>query len=107
MSRTKILPDDVKKGCIALVQGYDRRRKDPKNALELHRIRAVEYAVENIGKDLDDGDRQLLIKGILQNCVAGRKYPFEKLGIDIMERTCFYDRRTAFLADIAKFMGLI
>ena len=107
MSRPKIIPDDVKKCCMALVQGYDRRRKLACSSLELHRVEAVEYAIGNVGQDLTERDRQILLRAILRSCTEGRKYPFEKLGVDMMERTCFYDRRTKFLTDIAKYMEMV
>jgi len=162
MSRTKILPDDVKKNCISLVEGYDRRKeaynlrraeliysshnnivtiKDPdhpdderkgegvyiagsrfasrtteniaeqilglENLLETQRMRAVEYAADNVGLDLAEKDRQILINAMFKSCIQGRKYPFERLGVEGMERSCFYERRLKFLADIAKYMKMI
>lgn len=162
MSRSKILPDDVKQNCISLVKGYARRReaynlrraelmhntpnniviiKDPKhtdderegegvyipgsrfasrttediaerilgleNQLETQRMRAVEYAAENIGLDLTERDRKILVSAIFKSCIQGRKYPFERLGVEGMERSCFYDRRLKFLADIARYMKMI
>ena len=162
MSRTKKLPDDVKKECMALVKGYLRRRqeytlrceelmstshnnvitiKDPtepdnwkkyegvilpgnrhasrttediaeriqglEKLPDTKRMRAVEYAAERIGLDLPQPARQILVKAIFKSCIEGRKYPFERLGVDGMERSCFYDRRAKFLMNIAKYMGLI
>lgn len=107
MSRPKSMPDDVKKSCLALVQGYDRRHRGAGNALELQRVRAVEYAAGNVGLDLSEKDRQTLLRAIFKSCNDGRKFPFEKLGVDMMERTCFYDRRTKFLTDIAQYMDLL
>lgn len=107
MSRKKKMPDDVKKSCLALVQGYDRRHRAAGNALELQRVRAVEYAARNVGKDLGERDREILLQAIFKSCTDGRKFPFEKLGVDMMERTCFYNRRTRFLMDIAEYMELL
>lgn len=107
MSRKKVLPDDVKKICLALVQGYERRRRLACHPLDLQRVRAVEYASDNVGRDLAEGDQRILLQAFMKSCTEGRKFPFEKLGVDIMERTCFYDRRTKFLEDIAKYMKLI
>lgn len=107
MSRRKTMPDDVKKSCLALVQGYNRRHKTAGKALELQRLRAVEYAAGNVGQDLAEKDRQILLQAIFKSCMDGRKFPFEKLGVNMMERTCFYDRRTRFLTDIAKYMDLL
>lgn len=106
MSRPKVIPDDVKRICLALVQGYARRRVSAHSPLELQRLKAVEYAAGNVGQDLAEKDRENLLQAIFKSCTDGRKWPFEKLGIDVMERTCFYDRRTKFLADIAAYMEL-
>jgi len=107
MSRKKAIPDDVKKICLALVQGYERRRRLACSPLELQRVRAVEHAADNVGRDLAEGDQRILLQAFMKSCTEGRKYPFEKLGVDMMERTCFYDRRKKFLKDIAKYMELI
>lgn len=107
MSRRKVLPDDVKKICLALVQGYERRSGQTCASLELQRVKAVRYAADNVGRDLAESDRQTLLQAIMSSCKGGRKNPFEKLGVDMMERTCFYDRRTRFLQDIARYMDLI
>ena len=107
MSRPKTLPDDIKKSCLALVHGYERRRRSASSPIELQRVRAVEYAAENVGKDMREQDRQALLQAILISCINGRKYPFEKLEVDTMERTCFYKHRLNFLADIAKYMEML
>lgn len=107
MSRAKSMPDDVKKSCLALVQGYSRRLRNADNALERQRVQAIEYAARNVGQDLSENDREALLQAIIKSCINGRKYPFEKLHVDIMERTCFYNRRTKFLSDIAEYMDLL
>lgn len=75
--------------------------------LETRRMRAVEYAESRIGLDLRDDDRKILKKAIFTSCIQGRKYPFERLHVEGMERSCFYDRRMRFLIDIAKYMDMI
>ena len=107
MSRKKKLPDDVKKICLALVQGYNRRSKVAGRDLEQRRLRAVELAAENIGQDLTEPCRRALVQAIFQSCAGGRKHPFERLGVAGMERSCFYERRMKFLVDIAKYMELV
>lgn len=107
MSKPKLLPDDVKKSCLALVQGYSRRRKTADSPLELQRVRAVEYAAGNVGPDFSEQDRRKLTDAIIKNCISGRKYPFERLGVDMVERTYFYNHRMKFLADIAEYMDLL
>lgn len=74
---------------------------------ETKRMRAVEYAAELIGIDLPECQRKKLVRAIFLSCTQGRKYPFERLGIVGMERSCFYDRRMKFLVCIAKYMELI
>lgn len=161
MSRKKVLPNDVRKFCLSLVQGYSRRRKEynlkreeltsitPCNIVkirdpnkkddernwegvslpsahnasrtteditekilgleklpETQYMRAVEFAAGNIGLDLMEKDRKVLVNAIFKSCLQGRKYPFERLGVEGMERSCFYDRRTKFLIDIAKYLKI-
>lgn len=74
---------------------------------DTQRMRAVEHAADRIGLDLSEKDRQILVKAVFKSCIEGRKYPFERLGVEGMERSCFYERRTKFLVNIAKYMGLI
>lgn len=71
------------------------------------RMRAVEYAAKRVGLDLPEDKRQLLVSAIFTSCIQGRKYPFERLNVEGMERSCFYDRRMKFLIDIAKYMDMI
>lgn len=78
------------------------------NQADTQRMRAVEYATDRIGLDLvDKAERDALRKAIFLSCTQGRKYPFERLGVIGMERSCFYDRRMKFLTDIAKYMDMI
>lgn len=74
---------------------------------DTRRMRAVEYAIDRVGLDLPEDQQKLLRKAIYTSCIQGRKYPFERLQVDTMERSCFYDRRMKFLMDIAKYMGLL
>lgn len=74
---------------------------------ETRRMRAVEDAAKRVGLDLPEDQRRALLNAIFKSCIDGRKYPFERLGVAGMERSCFYDRRMKFLCDIAKNMGLI
>ena len=74
---------------------------------DTRRMRAVEYAMDRIGLDLNEEQQTILRKAIYTSCLQGRKYPFERLQVEGMERTCFYDRRAKFLTDIAKFMGML
>ena len=67
-------------------------------------MRAVEQAQLRIGLDLPEDMRQKLVKAIMLNCTAGRRYPFECLDVEGIERTNFYNRRTVFLIDIARYL---
>ena len=67
-------------------------------------MRAVEQAQLRIGLDLPEELRRKLVKAIMLNCCAGRRYPFECLDVEGIERTNFYSRRTAFLIDIATYL---
>lgn len=162
MSRTRVLPKDVRDSCLAYVRGYARRReeyinrraeilsvstsnvvtiKDPddpededkhegvilpgshhasrtaedmaakieelEQQPETKRMRAVEYAAGKVGRDLTEDQRKMLVNAIFTSCIQGRKYPFERLQVEGMERSCFYDRRMKFLVDIAKYMEMI
>ena len=75
--------------------------------METRRMRAVEYAEGRIGLDLPESQRKDLARAIFTSCTKGREYPFERLCVEGMERSCFYDRRMRFLIDIAKYMDMI
>jgi len=110
-------PDDERKGEGVYIAGsrFASRTTENiaeqilglENLLETQRMRAVEYAADNVGLDLAEKDRQILINAMFKSCIQGRKYPFERLGVEGMERSCFYERRLKFLADIAKYMKMI
>lgn len=82
------------------------RLQGMENLLETKRMRAVEHAAELIGLDLPEDQRKKLVNGIFASCIRWRKYPFERMGIEGMERSCFYDRRRKFLLEIAKYMEM-
>ena len=75
---------------------------------ETQRMRAVERAKLEIGLDLSEEDRGKLANAIILNCEDGRNYQYEYLDVpEGIGRTNFYDRRTTFLIDIAKFLKII
>ena len=110
-------PDDKRKGEGVYIPGSHFATRTTENigekllALEeqpeTQRMRAVEYAAKNIGVDLTSKDRKILKEAIFKSCIHGRRYPFERLGVEGMERSCFYDRRRKFLVDIAKYMKML
>lgn len=110
-------PDDDQKSFGVLLPGSHNASRVTENiaermiGLEEHpdtiRLRAVEYARDRIGIDLPESQRKKLVKAIFISCIQGKKCPFERLHVEGMERSSFYDRRMRFLIDIAKFMGMI
>ena len=85
-------------------QALERLEHSP----DARRVAAVDKAKLLIGNDLQDEElRRKLTNAILLNCESGRNYPFEILGVDFLGRSNFYDRRTDFLADVAKIFGII
>lgn len=110
-------PENDRKSVGVMLPGAHKVSRTTENiaermlALEDHpdtiRMRAVEYAESRIGADLPEGQRKLLQKAILNSCIQGKKCPFERLHVEGMERSCFYDRRMRFLVDIAIFMDMI
>lgn len=115
--RDKDHPEDEKKNTGVMLPGSHNASRTTENiamrmvGLEDHadtrRMRAVEYAEGRIGQDLPEDQRKILIKAIFTSCIQGRRCPFERLHVEGMERSCFYDRRMRFLIDIAKYMDMI
>lgn len=115
--RDKDHPEDDRKSVGVMLPGAHNASRTTESiaekmlSLEDHpdtiRMRAVEYAADRIGMDLPDRQRKLLVKAIFTSCIQGKKCPFERLHVEGMERSCFYDRRMRFLIDIAKFMDMI
>ena len=117
-SRRRELTGRSSTSCVAVHTGAEhqatrtteeitRRILALEERLETRRMRAVEYATERVGLDLGHESRNLLRDAVIRNCIDGRKYPFERLYVEGMERSCFYDRRRKFLYDIAKYMEMI
>ena len=110
-------PDDKRKGEGVFIPGSHFATRTTENisesilALEelpeTQRMRAVEYAAKNIGVDISPEGQRILREAIFKSCLHGRKCPFERLGVEGMERSSFYDRRRKFLMDIAKYMKML
>ena len=117
MIRDKEYPDDDRKAEGVILPGSHNASRTTENiamrvvGLEDHmdtrRMRAVEYAEGRIGLDLPEEQRRALSRAIFTSCTKGRQCPFERLHVEGMERSCFYDRRMRFLIDIAKYMDMI
>lgn len=71
------------------------------------RIRAVGRARRRIGTDLPDELRRKLQKAIMLSCENGREWPYERLDVPGIARSECYERRAAFLTDIAVYLRLI
>lgn len=75
---------------------------------ETQRMRAVEQAKLHIGLDLENEElRQRLTEGILLNCMSRKQYPYAILDLSGISEIGFKRRKTAFLSDVAIFLGLI
>lgn len=103
-----MIPYDVKQECLWIVRGYSRRAKERVHLpQDVQRIHAVEYALNQIGHDIQDCDtRQRLRNAIVLNCESGKQYPFERLAVDGFSRSEFYRRKDKFLYSVAKYMGI-
>lgn len=71
------------------------------------RLKAVSRARRRIGADLPDELRRKLQKAIMLSCENGREWPYERLDVPGIARSEFYERRAAFLTDIAVYLRLI
>lgn len=75
---------------------------------ETQKMRAVEQAKLHIGEDIQSEElRQRLAEGIWLNCQSHRKYPYAILDLPGISEIGFKRRKTAFLSDIAIFLGMI
>ena len=119
MSKKPTMPYDVRLECIAYVRGYPRRVQAYEYALnmgdvflersqETRKMRAVEYAIAQCGKDIaSDSIRQKLTQSIIQNCQGKHKYGRGHISIPGISERTFSRRKEQFLADIAKYCGMI
>lgn len=74
---------------------------------ETQKMRAVEYAMDRCGKDIDSETvRKQLILGIMRNCQGKHKYSRNRIVIPGISERTFSRRKEQFLADIAKYSGL-
>lgn len=75
---------------------------------ETKKMRAVEYAIDRCGRDLDsDAIRRQLIYGIMHNCQGKHKYARNRIVIPGISEATFSRRKERFLHDIAKYAGLL
>ena len=90
------------------VWGTERKLKNLESMADARRIAAVEQAKKRIGSDLKNEELQKrLTEAIVLNCENGRQYPYERLGIDDIGRTNFFERRAFFLKEVAFLAGVL
>lgn len=75
---------------------------------ETKKMRAVEYAMENVGRDIaNENVRRKLVWAIMRNCDSQKRYPAEMVMPDGMSYATFRRRKGRFLFEIAKKSGMI
>ena len=131
MSKKATLPYDVRLECIAYVRGYPRRVRAYREARaeilggthsaaegmaeqlaaienwpETKKMRAVEYAIDRCGLDLEsESVRKQLTQGIMRNCQGKHKYSRNKIIVPGISERTFSRRKEQFLHDIAIYCG--
>lgn len=75
---------------------------------ETKKMRAVEYAMDNVGRDIaNENVRRKLVWVIMRNCENRDRYPLRIMdGCGFSERT-MKRRKAAFLWHVADYLGLI
>lgn len=75
---------------------------------ETKKMRAVEYAIDNVGRDIaNENVRRKLVWVIMRNCENRDRYPLRIMdGCGFSERT-MKRRKAAFLWHVADYLGLI
>lgn len=75
---------------------------------ETKKMRAVEYAIDRCGLDLEsESIRKQLTQGIMRNCQGKHKYSRNRIVIPGISEATFSRRKERFLHDIAKYAGLL
>lgn len=75
---------------------------------ETKKMRAVEYAIDRCGLDLEsESVRKQLTQGIMRNCQGKHKYARNRIVIPGISEATFSRRKERFLHDIAKYAGLL
>lgn len=74
---------------------------------ETKKMRAVEYAIDRCGLDLESEIvRKQLTQGIMRNCQGKHKYARNRIVIPGISERTFTRRKEQFLMDVAKYSGL-
>lgn len=75
---------------------------------ETKKMRAVEYAIDRCGLDLEsESVRKQLTQGIMRNCQGKHKYARNRIVIPGISEATFSRRKERFLHDVAKYAGLL
>lgn len=75
---------------------------------ETKKMRAVEYAIDRCGLDLEsESVRKQLTQGIMRNCQGKHKYARNRIVIPGISEATFSRRKERFLHDIAEYAGLL
>lgn len=73
---------------------------------ETKKMRAVEYAIDRCGLDLEsESIRKQLTQGIMRNCQGKHKYSRNKIIVPGISERTFSRRKEQFLLDIAIYCG--
>lgn len=73
---------------------------------ETKKMRAVEYAIDRCGRDLEsESIRKQLTQGIMRNCQGKHKYSRNKIIVPGISERTFSRRKEQFLYDIAIYCG--
>lgn len=73
---------------------------------ETKKMRAVEYAIDRCGQDLEsESIRKQLAQGIMRNCQGKHKYSRNKIIVPGISERTFSRRKEQFLYDIAIYCG--
>lgn len=73
---------------------------------ETKKMRAVEYAIDRCGRDLEsESVRKQLTQGIMRNCQGKHKYSRNKIVVPGISERTFSRRKEQFLYDIAIYCG--
>ena len=73
---------------------------------ETKKMRAVEYAIDRCGRDLEsESVRNQLTQGIMRNCQGKHKYSRNRIIVPGISERTFSRRKEQFLFDIATYCG--
>lgn len=73
---------------------------------ETKKMRAVEYAMDRCGRDLEsESVRKQLIQGIMRNCQGKHKYSRNRIIVPGISERTFSRRKEKFLLDVAIYCG--